>query len=59
MVFVIVPEVPIRIMSNEVCSGFMVRVLKSIFTRASNSLNTISILSVPIPVEITVIRFPL
>ena len=49
-----VPEVPIRIKFREVFISFSVFVFKSIFTSASNSLITISILSVPIPVEITV-----
>ena len=53
------PEVPIRIIFKEVNSDFGWRVFKSIFTNASNSFNTISILSGPIPVDITVIRLPL
>ena len=44
------PEVPTRIIVSGVSPGFTVRVLKSIFTSASSSFRTISILSVPIPV---------
>lgn len=53
------PEVPILITFNDVIFSLIVFVLKSIFTSASSSFKTISILSVPIPVEITVIFFPL
>ena len=44
-------------MFNDFFWLFSKRVSKSIFTKASNSLITISILSVPIPVDITLIRF--
>ena len=50
------PEVPILIIFNWVNSFFIALVFKSILTNASNSFKTISILSVPIPVEITVKR---
>ena len=49
------PEVPILIIFNDFKFCFTERVLKSILTKASNSFKTISMLSVPIPVEITVI----
>ena len=52
------PEVPKRIRLRVFFFLFMVRVLKSIFTKASSSLTTISILSGPIPVAITLILFP-
>ena len=55
----IAPDVPILIMFKDVSSFFIFLVSKSIFTKASNSFKTISILSVPIPVEITVMRLPL
>ena len=42
-----------RIIFKLVKIDFVLRVLKSIFTKASNSFKTISILSVPIPVDIT------
>ncbi|MNE49327.1 hypothetical protein D3C80_1438360 [compost metagenome] len=53
------PEVPIRIMFNEVRFSFGCLVSKLILTKASSSFMTISILSGPIPVDITVIRLPL
>ena len=53
------PEVPIRTMFNEVNVSFNVLVARLIFTIASNSFKTMSILSGPIPVEITEILFPL
>ena len=46
-------------MFNCVCFSLALRVLKFILTKASNSFKTISILSGPIPVEITEILFPL
>ena len=54
-----VPEVPTRTMFSDVNCSFGCLVFKSMFTKASNSFKTISILSGPIPVEITVKRFPL
>ena len=48
---------PIRMMVSGVRVFFTVRVEKSILARASSSLRTISILSVPMPVETTVRRF--
>ena len=49
------PEVPNLKIFNFVNFSFNTLWEKSIFTKASNSLSTISILSVPIPVEITLI----
>ena len=53
------PEVPILMILNAVKVSFIFLVFKSILTKASSSLSTISILSGPIPVEITLIRLPL
>jgi hypothetical protein len=50
------PEVPILKIFKEVNTSFISLLEKSIFTKASNSLITMSILSVPIPVDITLIR---
>ena len=55
----IAPEVPIRIMFSVRCSGFTSRVSKSMFASASSSFITMSMLSVPIPVERAVILTPL
>ena len=52
------PQVPNRTNVKEVFCAFSVRVSKSILNNASISLTTISILSVPIPVETTLIRLP-
>jgi hypothetical protein len=57
--FCMAPLVPMRTISNEVRVSFCVLALRSILTNASSSLRTMSILSVPIPVEITVSRLPL
>ena len=56
--FCIDPDVPMRIILSDVCSSFSILVSKSIFAKASNSFKTMSMLSVPIPVEITEIRVP-
>jgi transketolase N-terminal domain/subunit len=53
------PQVPMRTRVRVVCSGFSVRVAKSMFFSASSSLTTMSILSHPIPVLCTVILLPL
>lgn len=47
------PEVPILIMVRVLFSGFLVLVFGSMLTAASSSLRTMSMLSVPIPVERT------
>ena len=52
------PEVPILTIFNDVKVVFGCLVFKSILTKASNSFMTISMLSGPIPVEITDILFP-
>ena len=51
----IAPDVPTLYIFNDFLIFLIVFVSKSMFTSASNSFTTISILSVPIPVEITVI----
>ena len=53
------PEVPILTIFKAVCFSLIVLVSKLMFTKASNSFKTISILSEPIPVEITDILLPL
>ena len=53
------PEVPILTIFREIKIAFGCLVFKSIFTNASNSFKTISILSGPIPVEITDNLLPL
>ena len=54
-----IPQVPIRIISKLIFSSFSILFSKSILTSASNSLIVMSILSVPIPVDIAEILFPL
>ena len=49
------PDVPNLIKFNDFLFFRCVLVSKSIFTNASNSFTTISILSVPIPVDIALI----
>ncbi len=53
------PLVPKRTIFNDFCIGFNSRVIGLILTAASSSFITMSILSVPIPVESTVILLPL
>ena len=53
------PQVPIRRMSSVRCSGLTSRVLKSTLARASSSVTTMSMLSVPMPVDKAVTRTPL
>ena len=53
------PVVPMRRMVSVRCSGLISLVLKSMFARASSSVITMSMLSVPMPVDRTVILFPL
>ena len=53
------PQVPMRRMSSVRCSGLTSRVLKSMLARASSSVITMSMLSVPMPVDRTVMRLPL
>jgi len=53
------PEVPMRMMFNEVKFSFGFLVFRSILTKASSSFITISMLSGPIPVDMTVMRLPL
>ena len=48
------PDVPSRTMESETGSFLGIPVLRSMFTSASSSFMTISILSVPMPDEITV-----
>ena len=50
------PQVPNLTTFKVVCSGFTSRVAKSILAKASSSVITMSMLSVPIPVESTVMR---
>ena len=52
------PQVPIRTMLRVRCSDFTSIVLRSILARASSSFITMSILSVPMPVERALMRFP-
>ena len=54
----IAPEVPIRRILSERLVSRISLVRKSMFARASSSFITMSILSVPIPVDRTVILFP-
>ena len=54
----IAPQVPSRTSVSRVFSSFSVRVRKSMFTSASSSLTTMSMLSVPMPVDSTVMRLP-
>jgi len=49
------PDVPNRIIFNDFFEELTIRVSKLIFTNASSSLITMSILSVPIPVDIALI----
>ena len=54
----IAPEVPIRNMFSRFFTGQASRVAKSILARASSSFITMSMLSVPIPVDRTVTLVP-
>ena len=53
------PQVPMRTTSSCRNCSFSSRVLKSILASASTSFITMSMLSHPIPVDITVMRLPL
>ena len=53
------PQVPMRRTVSVLCSGLTSRVVKSTLARASSSVMTMSMLSVPMPVDSRVILFPL